>query len=162
MALVVPELPVFAEIASKVLEKTVDKDDKGALATAADDARVKKEVLKLLDLAAKDSDLQGYVSGVLYSIIRLFGFTRWLRPSFYLRLALVPCLILIITNICPVLLLTCIIIQSNRFEKIKKIKIVIEAFTADNKMMTPTFKLRRREIQTQYKEDLDALYQGSS
>lgn len=59
VALVVPELPAFSELVSKTLEKTIKEDDKEGLGAAAENEAVKKEILRMLDDAAKDSDLQG-------------------------------------------------------------------------------------------------------
>lgn len=44
------------------------------------------------------------------------------------------------------------------FEKVKKFEIILEPFSTDNGMMTPTFKLRRKEIESHYKDSLSALY----
>ncbi|KAG8806535.1 hypothetical protein FRC17_004940, partial [Serendipita sp. 399] len=54
-------------------------------------------------------------------------------------------------------------IEANRaglvgFEKISDFKVVLEPFSTDNNMMTPTFKLRRREIESRYRDVLQALY----
>lgn len=43
------------------------------------------------------------------------------------------------------------------FETIKKVVIVPE-FTIENKMMTPTFKLKKNIIQTTYREEIDTMY----
>tara|TARA_B100000989_G_scaffold72360_1_gene50739 strand:+ start:31 stop:1728 length:1698 start_codon:yes stop_codon:yes gene_type:complete len=44
------------------------------------------------------------------------------------------------------------------FERIKKIKLIEEEFTIDNGMLTPTLKLKRKNILEKYKEDLEKLY----
>ncbi len=43
-------------------------------------------------------------------------------------------------------------------EKVKKIKLITEEFTIDNRMLTPTLKLKRKNILQKYKEDLEKLY----
>ena len=43
-------------------------------------------------------------------------------------------------------------------EKIKKFKLIKEEFTIENRMMTPTLKLKRKKILEKYKEDLEKLY----
>jgi len=43
-------------------------------------------------------------------------------------------------------------------EKVKKFKIIKEEFTIENGMLTPTLKLKRKNILEKYKEDLEKLY----
>ncbi|MBD1163896.1 long-chain fatty acid--CoA ligase [Pelagibacterales bacterium SAG-MED11] len=43
-------------------------------------------------------------------------------------------------------------------EKIKKFILIKEEFTIENRMLTPTLKLKRKKILEKYKEDLDNLY----
>ena len=43
-------------------------------------------------------------------------------------------------------------------EKVKKFKLIIEEFTIDNGMLTPTLKLKRKKILERYKKDLENLY----
>ena len=43
-------------------------------------------------------------------------------------------------------------------EKVKKFKLITEEFTIDNGMLTPTLKLKRKNILQKYKEDLEKLY----
>ena len=43
-------------------------------------------------------------------------------------------------------------------EKIKKFKLVTEEFTIENRMLTPTLKLKRKEIIKNYKQQLENLY----
>ncbi len=43
-------------------------------------------------------------------------------------------------------------------EKVKKIKLITEEFTINNGMLTPTLKLKRKNILKKYKEDLEKLY----
>ncbi len=43
-------------------------------------------------------------------------------------------------------------------EKIKKFKIISKEFTIENRMLTPTLKLKRKEILKNYKQDLESLY----
>ena len=45
-----------------------------------------------------------------------------------------------------------------RFEKLKRVLLVPEEFTADNGVLTPTLKLRRRVIEERYKKQIDELY----
>lgn len=47
----------------------------------------------------------------------------------------------------------------NGFEMIKNIYISLEPFTTENNLLTPTFKVRRRDAYTRYKEELDRLYE---
>ncbi|THH06751.1 hypothetical protein EW145_g3864 [Phellinidium pouzarii] len=44
------------------------------------------------------------------------------------------------------------------FEIIKKIHITLDPFTPDNELLTPTFKIRRRDVQAKYKKELEAMY----
>ena len=43
-------------------------------------------------------------------------------------------------------------------EKIKKFIVIHEEFTIDNGMLTPTLKLKRKEIINNYKQQLEDLY----
>ena len=45
-----------------------------------------------------------------------------------------------------------------RFEKLKKIIVVSEEFTAENGMLTPSMKLRRRVVEAHYHSLIDTLY----
>jgi long-chain acyl-CoA synthetase len=45
-----------------------------------------------------------------------------------------------------------------RFEKLKRVMVVADEFTADNGALTPTMKLRRRVIEERYREQIDELY----
>lgn len=45
-----------------------------------------------------------------------------------------------------------------RFEKLKRVMLVPDEFTADNGALTPTLKLRRRVIEERYKQQIDELY----
>jgi long-chain acyl-CoA synthetase len=45
-----------------------------------------------------------------------------------------------------------------RFEKLKRVMLVPDEFTADNGALTPTLKLRRRVIEDRYKQQIDELY----
>ncbi|KAG8804654.1 hypothetical protein FRC18_007034 [Serendipita sp. 400] len=103
VGLVVPELPEFAKLATQVIGRDVAPGDMPSLDDAANNVRIKKEILRLMDITAKESGLQG-------------------------------------------------------FEKIKAIHVILEPFSTDNGMMTPTFKLRRREIETRYSDILVRLY----
>ncbi|KAG8782887.1 hypothetical protein FRC15_006113 [Serendipita sp. 397] len=44
------------------------------------------------------------------------------------------------------------------FEFVKKIHVTFEPFTVDNNMLTPTFKIRRRDVYSRYKKVLDDMY----
>ncbi|KAG8840962.1 hypothetical protein FRB91_005492, partial [Serendipita sp. 411] len=44
------------------------------------------------------------------------------------------------------------------FECVKKIHVTFEPFTVDNNMLTPTFKIRRRDVYSRYKKVLDDMY----
>ncbi len=45
-----------------------------------------------------------------------------------------------------------------RFEKLKRVLLVADEFTADNGVLTPTLKLKRRVIEERYKKQIDELY----
>jgi long-chain acyl-CoA synthetase len=45
-----------------------------------------------------------------------------------------------------------------RFEKLKRVMLVADEFTADNGALTPTMKLRRRVIEDRYRQQIDDLY----
>ena len=45
-----------------------------------------------------------------------------------------------------------------RFEKLKRVLLVPDEFTADNGALTPTLKLRRRVIEERYRRQIDELY----
>jgi len=45
-----------------------------------------------------------------------------------------------------------------RFEKLKRVLLVPDEFTADNGALTPTLKLRRRIIEDRYRKQIDDLY----
>jgi long-chain acyl-CoA synthetase len=45
-----------------------------------------------------------------------------------------------------------------RFERLKRVVIVADEFTADNGALTPTLKLRRRVIEERYRDKIDELY----
>jgi long-chain acyl-CoA synthetase len=44
------------------------------------------------------------------------------------------------------------------FEYVKGVLVTSEAFTAENDLMTPSFKLRRPQLLARYKEEIDAIY----
>ena len=46
----------------------------------------------------------------------------------------------------------------NGFEKAKKTHISPEAFTVENNLLTPTFKLKRKETREKYQQVIDAMY----
>jgi long-chain acyl-CoA synthetase len=45
-----------------------------------------------------------------------------------------------------------------RFEKLKRVLLVADEFTADNGALTPTLKLKRRVIEERYRQEIDDLY----
>jgi long-chain acyl-CoA synthetase len=45
-----------------------------------------------------------------------------------------------------------------RFEKLKRVILVADEFTADNGLLTPTMKLRRRVVEERYRRQIDELY----
>ncbi len=45
-----------------------------------------------------------------------------------------------------------------RFEKLKRVLVVADEFTADNGALTPTMKLRRRVVEDRYRRQIDDLY----
>ncbi|MGD1022655.1 MAG: long-chain fatty acid--CoA ligase [Candidatus Sulfotelmatobacter sp.] len=45
-----------------------------------------------------------------------------------------------------------------RFEKLKRVLLVPDEFTADNGALTPTLKLRRRVVEDRYRREIDDLY----
>jgi long-chain acyl-CoA synthetase len=45
-----------------------------------------------------------------------------------------------------------------RFEKLKRVLLVPDEFTADNAALTPTMKLRRRVVEDRYRRQIDDLY----
>ena len=55
-----------------------------------------------------------------------------------------------------------IVEESNKsltlIEKIKKFALIHEEFTIENRMLTPTLKLKRKEIIKNYKQQLENLY----
>jgi long-chain acyl-CoA synthetase len=46
-----------------------------------------------------------------------------------------------------------------RFEKLKRVLLVPDEFTADNGALTPTLKLRRRVVEERYRTQIDELYE---
>jgi len=46
----------------------------------------------------------------------------------------------------------------NGFEMVKAVHLTLDPFTVENNLLTPTFKVRRRDAAALYKEVLDALY----
>jgi long-chain acyl-CoA synthetase len=45
-----------------------------------------------------------------------------------------------------------------RFEKLKRVLLVADEFTADNGALTPTMKLRRKVVEERYRKQIDELY----
>ena len=50
--------------------------------------------------------------------------------------------------------------QFERIEKVKKFVLAEEEWTADNDMLTPSMKKKRRNIMEAYEEEIDSLYDG--
>jgi len=50
------------------------------------------------------------------------------------------------------------VIEEQKIEKIKKFILIHEEFTIENGMLTPTLKLKRKEIIKNYKQQLENLY----
>jgi len=50
--------------------------------------------------------------------------------------------------------------QAAAHEKIRDFRLVLEPFSIENGMMTPTMKLKRRVIETQYAERIEEMYAG--
>ena len=46
----------------------------------------------------------------------------------------------------------------NGFEKAKKIHLSPEAFTVENNLLTPTFKLKRKDTREKYEKEIEAMY----
>lgn len=46
-----------------------------------------------------------------------------------------------------------------RFETLKKILLVPDEFTANDDVLTPTLKLRRKAIEERYRKQIDDLYE---
>lgn len=59
VALLIPESPVLAKVASKVLKRKVDETDVDELKSVAQDASVKMEIKSMLDEAAMEGGLLG-------------------------------------------------------------------------------------------------------
>lgn len=47
---------------------------------------------------------------------------------------------------------------SYRYEFAKRLFLTNELFSVENNCLTPTMKLRRKEVEKRYKAELDALY----
>jgi long-chain acyl-CoA synthetase len=45
-----------------------------------------------------------------------------------------------------------------RFEKMKRVVLVADEFTAENGVLTPTMKLRRRVVEARYRRQIDEVY----
>ncbi|MGH9528354.1 MAG: AMP-dependent synthetase/ligase, partial [Terriglobales bacterium] len=48
-----------------------------------------------------------------------------------------------------------------RFEKLKKVLLVAEEFSAENETLTASMKLRRRAVEARYAKEIEALYSGA-
>jgi long-chain acyl-CoA synthetase len=59
VGILVPDLPVFSQLVSKVWNKKVEEGDSDNLRAAAKDPEVMKKVASVLDQAATESGLQG-------------------------------------------------------------------------------------------------------
>ena len=49
-----------------------------------------------------------------------------------------------------------------QFEKIKKVTLIAHEFTLEAGELTPTFKVKRRVVETKYKDVIDRMYQGAA
>src|SRR5690606_35192472 len=47
------------------------------------------------------------------------------------------------------------------YEVPRKVLVVTDEFTTDNGLLTPTLKVKRREVLARYRREIDALYAGS-
>ncbi len=47
------------------------------------------------------------------------------------------------------------------FERIRRFELLAEPFTVENDMLTPTLKVKRREVEKRYKALIDAMYEGA-
>jgi len=45
-----------------------------------------------------------------------------------------------------------------RYERLKKVLVIAEELSIEDGTLTPTLKLRRRNVESRYKEDIDKLY----
>ncbi len=45
-----------------------------------------------------------------------------------------------------------------RFERLKKVLVIAEELSIENGTLTPTLKLRRRNVESRYKAQIDKLY----
>jgi long-chain acyl-CoA synthetase len=48
-----------------------------------------------------------------------------------------------------------------RFERLKKVLVIPEELSIENGTLTPTLKLRRRNVEARYKEQIEKLYADS-
>ncbi len=48
------------------------------------------------------------------------------------------------------------------FERVKAVHLTLEPFSVDNGLLTPTFKVRRRDAAAFYKETLEGLYERNA
>ena len=46
------------------------------------------------------------------------------------------------------------------YAKIRRITLLIEPWTVDNGMLTPTLKLKRNVVQERYRQEIEQMYQG--
>lgn len=45
-----------------------------------------------------------------------------------------------------------------RFEMVKKVHLTLEPFSVEDNTLTPTFKVRRKDVHQKYKREIDRLY----
>jgi long-chain acyl-CoA synthetase len=45
-----------------------------------------------------------------------------------------------------------------QFERVRRFALMEEAFTVENSLMTPTLKIKRKEVEKRYAELIDSLY----
>jgi long-chain acyl-CoA synthetase len=51
---------------------------------------------------------------------------------------------------------------NNRFERMKKIHLSLKPFSVEDNTLTPTLKVRRKDVYQKYKKEIDGLYEGVS
>lgn len=52
----------------------------------------------------------------------------------------------------------CVTLGPRRYELVKRLYLINDLFSVENRCLTPTMKIRRKEVQKRYKAELDALY----
>jgi long-chain acyl-CoA synthetase len=96
---------------------------------------------RTLDEAVKD---EGVVKAVLDMLTKdgaRYGLKGYVSPPF----PLLPYVIRVILGFC-------------RYEFVKRLYLTNELFSVENSCLTPTMKVRRKDVQKRYKVELDSLY----